>query len=74
MNSKSFKLIASGSNSQVYMYSAKKATYALKVVPIACTKEVYHLANEVKVLSALDHDFVIKPIKYQENYDFHGKK
>lgn len=38
MDSKNMKLIASGSGSQIYHYSAKGADYALKFVPASCQK------------------------------------
>lgn len=38
MDSKSMKLIASGSGSQIYHYSNKDGDYALKFVPGNCPK------------------------------------
>lgn len=38
MDSKSMKLIASGSGSQIYHYSNKGGDYALKFVPSSCPK------------------------------------
>jgi hypothetical protein len=59
------KLLASGSGSQIYFYPSKSGNYALKFVPAENKKELLHLTNEAKVLSALDHDYIIKSIKYQ---------
>lgn len=65
MNSKNMKIIASGSGSQIYLYPSKAGNFALKFVSVENKKELLHLANEAKVLSALDHDYIIKSIKYQ---------
>jgi hypothetical protein len=65
MDTKNFKLIATGSASQVYHYSTKAGDFALKFVPNTCHKEIMHLSNEAKILAALDHDYIIKCLKYQ---------
>ena len=65
MNSQNMKLLASGSGSQIYLYPNKSGNFALKFVPAQNKKELVHLSNEAKVLSALNHDYIIKSIKYQ---------
>lgn len=68
------KLIATGSGSQVYHYQTKAGDFALKYVPTTCHKEIQHLSNEARVLKALEHDNIIKCVKYQEKLSLHGKK
>lgn len=74
MDGQSLKLISSTPNSQVYLYTTKAGEFALKYVPSANKQQILHLANEAKVLAALDHDFIIKTFKYQQKLSLHGKK
>lgn len=74
MEAQSLKLISSTSNSQVYLYTTKAGKFALKYVPSTNKQQILHLSNEAKILSALDHDFIIKSFKYQQKLSLHGKK
>lgn len=74
MDAKKLTLIATGSSSQVYHYQTKAGQFALKYVPSNCQKEILHLSNEARVLKSLEHDNIIKCIKYQEKLNLHGKK
>lgn len=74
MDGQSLKLISSTSNSQVYLYITKAGKFALKYVPSSSKQQILHLSNEAKVLTALDHDFIVKFFKYQQKLNLHGKK
>jgi|LakMenEpi03Aug12_release.lakeMendotaPanAssembly.Ray.scaffolds.fasta_scaffold3279454_1 hypothetical protein len=74
MDSKKMRLIATGSGSQVYHYQTKAGEFAIKYVPSANHKEILHLSNEARVLRALEHDNIVKCVKYQEKLSLHGKK
>lgn len=71
MQSKKLRLISEGSNSQIFSFGEGESQVILKVVPKR-SKEAGHLRNEWDLLQQLQHDSVVKAIKYQENVHFPG--
>ena len=63
----SLKLVIRGSNSEIYRYGPPQAALILKLVPSAYKKEARHLANEFNILSKLNHENIIKVLRYKQN-------
>jgi predicted Ser/Thr protein kinase len=65
-------LVAKGSNSEIYLYGGKGSKVVLKVVPTACSKEAGHLSNEYRLLSKLEHENIIRALKFKEKIILNG--
>jgi len=65
-------LVSRGSNSEIYRYGDIAKGVVLKVVPSSCAKEAKHLANEYRVLGQLDHENIVKALKYRERINLSG--
>ena len=60
------KLVSRGSNSGVYRYGTQLNAVAIKMVPSSCKKETKHLANEYMMLSEINHENIIKVLRYKK--------
>ena len=59
------QLLSRGSNSEIYAYGSNDNRVVLKVVSSVFGKEVKHLANESTILKLLEHENIIKMLKYK---------
>jgi serine/threonine protein kinase len=74
MSENKLMMIGRGCNSELYAYGESENRVVLKVVSSFSKKEQRHLKNEYTILKTLDHENIIKALKYQENVAFQGNK
>ena len=68
------KEIASGSNSNLWVYNQGEDRVVLKAVGSEHQKEQRHLKNEYIMLRLVDHENIVRALKYQENVASLGNK
>lgn len=66
-------LLTQGMNSEIYRYGCVDKGVILKMVAASCSKQSKHLANEFRILSSVNHQNIIKALKYKENIALNGK-
>lgn len=74
MSENKLLLIGKGSGSELYAYGQDEHRVVLKMVSSVNKKEQRHLKNEYLFLKSMEHEHIIKALRYQENVAFMGNK